>query len=240
MSEAILGEQWFNLLKDEIQQPYFQELTQKLKEEFKLYKIYPAPKDIFKAYKITPPESVRILLLGQDSYCFTNDADGLAFSSQQSETPFSLRMIFRELDRDLFHTKNKEEFKQKFPTNNLENWSKKGVFLLNSCLTVRAGLPGSHANMGWEQFIYKTVDLLYKSGRPVLFVCFGNEAKKIVEQCRVNNTNTQPVFYFGHPATASKGKGKDLFSGCNFGSKVNHWLWKNGLEEINWKLDENV
>lgn len=237
MNQGLLGEKWFNLLKDEIEKPYFQELKEQLKVLYKTEKVYPSPSNIFRAYQVTDPDSIRVVIIGQDAYPF-GEADGLAFSTYLSETPFSLRMIFRELDRDLFHTKNKEEFKTIFPTNNLENWSKKGIFLLNSCLTVKAGEPSSHSKLGWQPFIYRTVELLYSQNKPVIFVCFGTEAKKIVEECRVNNSNVQPVFYFGHPATASKGKGKDIFSGCSFGSKVNHWLWRNGLEEIYWGLDK--
>lgn len=151
-------------------------------------------------------------------------------------------MVFREVDRDVVKAKTYEEFKEAFPTNNLTSWSKQGVFLLNSALTVRAGLPNSHSEIGWQEFTYTVLKLLYNDERPKVFMSWGGEAHAITDKLKTIGMHNHIILEAGHPASGSHGK--DQFSGCNHFSKANHYLRKRGITEINWTLnvkkEENV
>lgn len=163
-------------------------------------------------------------------------AHGIAFSSPSSETPASLRTIFREIDRDILQTQDKKEFKAKFPTNNLGCWAKQGILLLNSCLTVRAGLPGSHKSLGWNWFLGSIIERLIPTAS--IFVTWGKEARDLLALTsfsRSYDPNKQLYLDAGHPATGAKGK--DTFSGCNHFSKINRWLLSRNLEPIKWTTD---
>ena len=233
MNSNLISPNWFNILKEEFEKQYLIDLKEKLTIEYGTYKIYPAPGNIFKAFLLTPPEKVRVVCIGQDSYPNGDHADGLAFSSQQEETPFSLQRILRECDRDVIKTTNYQEFKAAFPSNDLSSWAKKGVLLLNSALTVRAGEAGSHHHLGWDKFILSVLQYINNKEDCVQFVSMGKEAAKLLEQLEVKEQHR--YIYTGHPASGAHGK--DLFSGCNIFSKINYHFWKKGLEEINWKLN---
>ena len=233
MNKQLIGDKWFEVLKEEFELQYFIDLKEKLKEEYSKYKIYPAPGNIFRAFLLTPPDKVRVVWCGQDCYPNGDHADGLAFSSQQEETPFSLQRILRECDRDVIKTTNYKEFKEAFPSNDLTSWAKKGVLLLNSALTVRAGEVGSHQHLGWDKFILATLKYINNKEDCIQFIAFGKEAANLIEQLEVKEQHR--YIYTGHPATGAHGK--DLFSGCNIFSKINYHFWKKGLQEIDWKLN---
>ncbi len=235
MNQVLLGESWYNQLKEELEKPYFVQLKTKMKEEYGTYKCCPPPNLIFRAFKETPFEQVRVVIISQDPYPQNDVADGLTFSTQQPETPFSLQRVFREVDRDVIKTKDKAEFKKYFPNNDLTPWARKGILLLNSCLTVRAGQVNSHHGLGWEKFIEVTLNLLQKTTTPKVFITFGKDARVVLENSYVENT-VHGYFDAGHPASGAHGI--DLFSGCNVFSKTNHFLNKRGLEPINWKLND--
>lgn len=232
MNKEMMGESWFNQLQQELEQPYFQNIKEQLRNEYSTYKIYPKPIEIFKAFQLTPFEKTRVVILGQDPYPFGNHAHGLAFSSQQQDTPASLKVILREVDRDIVKTKTLEEFKKAFPTNDLTNWAKQGVLLLNTSLTVRAGEPLSHNHIEWNKFVTKVLQLLWLDKSPKVFVLWGKEAQNTLKNVITDETNHHKILTAGHPATASKGK--DKFSGCNHFSKINYWFWRQNLPEINW------
>lgn len=236
MNSNLLGEKWYSILKEEFDKPYFLQLKQTLKEEYQKGKVYPKPSDIFRVFQVTDPTNIRCAVILQDPYPFGGHAHGVALSSLQEETPFSLQIVLRELDRDIFHTKSKEEFKTLFPNNNLEPWCKKGIMMLNACLTVRAGEPNSHNNIGWQQFTKSVVQYLWNDKQPKAFLLLGNDAAQLMEDF-VREGSPHKILEVGHPATAAKGKGKDVFSGKRVFSQVNHWFWKQGLEEINWSLN---
>lgn len=235
MNSNLLGESWFKILEEEVRQPYIKSLMDAVKSEYGLHKVYPSPSQVFEVFKLTPFEEVKVIIIGQDPY-HNGHAHGLAFSSLQKETPFSLQMIFREIDRDVVRTTNYDEFKQAFPTNNLTNYSKQGVFLLNTILTVRAGTAGSHANIGWEKFTKAVITKLYDDSKSKVFISWGAEAQKITNTLKLRSTANHLILESGHPATAAHGK--DKFSGCNFASKTNRYLLQNNLPEINWRLNE--
>jgi len=235
MTEQLVGEQWYKILGGEFETPYMTELKQKLRYEYSNYSVKPAPGEIFKAFQLTP--SPRVVIIGQDPYPFGNHADGLAFSSREKETPFSLRMILREVDRDVVRTKDYSEFKAAFPTNNLSNWAKQGVLLLNTVLTVRAGEVGSHASIGWKEFTSSVIRYLHQQDNPTCFIGWGTEAQKLIHDVFTNAAYSYPHqgFVAGHPASGAHGK--DKFSGNRHFSKINDWLMKNNMEEINWRLN---
>lgn len=234
MTAALMGEQWYELLKEEMALPYFDKLKQDLRAEYNTTKVCPSPYDIFTAFKLTPPDRARVIILSQDPYPFNGHAHGLAFSSLQKETPPSLRFILREVDRDVVRTKNYQEFKQAFPTNDLSSWAKQGVFLLNTVLTVRAGEVGSHSKLGWQQFTSKVLQILADDPSPKIFVLWGAEARKaIVEVASHATVANHFILDSGHPASGTHGK--DKFSGCSHFSKINLYLTKHGQAPIDWR-----
>lgn len=235
MNKIQLGNSWFNKLEEEVKKPYFKELMGKVVDEYSKYKVFPNPSQVFNAFTLTPFEDVKVVLIGQDPFA-SNHAHGLAFSSLQKETPFSLQLIFREVDRDVVRTNNYEEFKQAFPTNNLTPWTKQGVLLLNTVLTVRAGEPNSHVLLGWEIFTKYCLELLYETTEPKVFVAWGAEAQKLMNKVSSVVNPNHLYLEAGHPAAAAHGK--DRFSGCNHFSKTNRFLLDHNLSEINWKLNE--
>lgn len=241
MNQQLLGDQWYPLLKDEIEKEYFKKLKDSLRQEYTTNKCYPSPTDIFKVFQLCPLEKVRVVMLSQDPYP-SQHAHGLAFSSMQHDTPYSLQIILREVDRDIVRTENYKEFKEAFPTNNLTKWVQQGVFLLNVNLTVRAGIPMSHNNLGWQEFTTRVLELLIADKNPKVFVTLGAEANKtfisIVTRTVVDESNNHYILEVGHPASGAHGK--DKFSGCRIFSKINLYFLKNSLPLINWKLNEKT
>ena len=234
MNTELIGKPWFELLEEEFKQPYFLELKSTLQKEYTTVKCYPPPNKIFRAFQLTDPVTIKVVLIGMDPYPHGDFADGLAFSTHKEETPPSLRYIFREVDRDVVKTRDYQEFKQAFPTNDLSSWAKQGVLLLNPTLTVRAGEVGSHSKIGWDKFTHIVLRILTNDNQYKVFCLLGKAAKESTKG--INFQPNHKVLETGHPATAAHGK--DLFSGCNIFSKTNYYLWRNGVEEINWKTNE--
>lgn len=227
---------WYPLLKDELEQDYFISLKKSLMDEYTTQTVYPHPSNIFKAFEVTNLEDVKVVIIGQDPYPFGKHACGIALSSFEKETPASLRTVFREVDRDVIRTKNKEEFKKYFPNNDLTPWCNQGVLLLNACLTVRAEAPGSHDKFGWQKFTGKAIELLMSKKTPIVFASWGKSAENLILQNKEFKSDNHMFLTTGHPASGSHGK--DIFSGCNHFSQINNYLTKQGLTPINWKLHE--
>lgn len=238
MNQQALGDSWYPLLKDEMEKDYFKKLKEELKREYTTSKCYPAPNEIFKVFQLCPLENVRVVMLSQDPYP-SQHAHGLAFSSLQKDTPYSLQIIFRELDRDIIRTKNYKEFKEKFPSNDLTPWVERGVFLLNTNLTVRAGQPMSHNHLGWTEFTSKVIELIMTNATPKVFVLMGAEAKKLVLSIATRVVQDELANHYiietGHPASGAHGK--DKYSGCSMFSKVNRYFELKGLPGIDWRLN---
>lgn len=216
-----------------MEKEYCLQLKEKLVKEYREHKIYPKPLDIFRAFELTPFEQVKVVILGQDPYPFGDHADGLAFSSKLAETPASLRVILKEVDRDVVRTKDHKEFEKAFPTNDLTSWAKQGVLLLNTSLTVRAGEVNSHRGM-WRELLQEVLKSLWLDYTPKVFMLWGSEARENMWQEATLYTRKHKILEAGHPATASKGR--DLFSGSNHFSRANHYLEKQGIEPIEWRL----
>ena len=163
----MIGNKWDEILKEEYQKDYFKQLTEFVEKEYETKTIYPKKEDIFAAFKYTDYDDVRVVLLGQDPYHGPNQAEGLAFSVSNSVIkPPSLKNIFKELESDL---------EIQFPKlNSLKPWTKQGVLLLNSVLTVEEHKPASHKNRGWETFTDEVIKKLNEREEPIVFILWGN------------------------------------------------------------------
>lgn len=166
-------------------------------------------------------------------------ANGVALSSYSTETPASLKAVFRELDRDILKTTNLEEFYKALPNSDLTPWCKEGVLLVNTCLTVRAGIVNSHSKLGWQTFVQATLQAILSEDKPRVIIALGKDAKTVLRNT-LQVTAVPPttlILETGHPASASHGR--DTFSGCNIFSKTNLFFLRNGLPLIEWKLNKN-
>lgn len=217
------GNDWDELLKEEFQKEYYLRLRQFLIKEYSTKIIYPNMYKIFEALKLTPYKDVKVVILGQDPYPGRGQAHGLAFSVQKGVAiPPSLLNIFKELSQDL---------NCYIPNNGyLVPWAKQGVLLLNTSLTVVANRPNSHRNRGWEIFTDRIIQLLNAKETPIAFLLWGNNAKS---KAKYITNPKHLVLTAAHPSPLSAQRG---FFGCRHFSKVNAFLRKNGLEEINWQI----
>lgn len=215
---------WQTLLAGEKQQPYFQAILNFLKNEKAKGKIiYPKFHDIFNALKYTPFQNVRVVIIGQDPYHGANQAHGLCFSVQKGiAPPPSLKNIFKEMHHDLGVTIPKH--------GNLEKWAQQGVLLLNTILTVEAGLPHSHAQIGWATFTDRVICALNNEKRDLIFLLWGAPAQKKGE---LIDAGKHFILTAPHPSPFSANRG---FFGCKHFSKTNALLKKTGNVAIDWAL----
>lgn len=214
---------WADALKDEFEKEYFQKITSYLKHEIASgIVVYPKGGNIFKAFDSTPLNRVKVVILGQDPYHGKGQAHGLSFSVQEGvHQPPSLQNIFKELRDDL-----------RIPlpnTGNLELWAQRGVFLLNSVLTVRAGLPASHSKIGWSLFTDRVISILSEKREGVVFMLWGNYARSKRE---LIDHNKHLVLEAAHPSPLARG----AFFGCRHFSKANEYLIAKGKDPVNWSL----
>lgn len=222
--KELLDENWSIILKNEFQKDYFKNLELFLKDEYKNNCVFPEKSNIFNALNSTSYNDVKIVLLGQDPYHEEGQAHGLSFSVMPlMKIPPSLKNIYKELNSDIGCY---------IPNNGyLEKWSKQGVLLLNSVLTVRKGLANSHRNIGWQQFTDSIISSLNNKKTPVIFLLWGNYA--------INKENliTNPIHYIiksTHPSPLSAYRG---FLGSKPFSKSNIILTSNNLTPIDWQID---
>lgn len=234
MRADLIGEDWYNFLKDEFEKPYFKELWTFLSTEYKTTTIRPKATEIFNAFKLCRLDDCKVVIIGQDPYP-TSQAHGLAFSSLAGSVPASLRYIYKEIDTTLLHTADAAEFKKLMPNSNLTPWAKQGVLLLNAVLTVRDGQSNSHKGKGWETFTKEVVRRLILSDKKLVILLWGNDARALHDGANAANDN-QLVLRTGHPASGTHGK--DLFSGCNHFNLTNEYLESNKLKPIVWTLSE--
>lgn len=188
--------------------------------------IYPSEENIFRAFQLTNPDDVKVVILGQDPYHGENQAHGLSFSVQEGVSlPPSLRNIFKELTKDL------EPHGFKAPKNgDLTKWAKQGVLLLNAVLTVEAGQAGSHARRGWEEFTDAVIESLGQKNKGVVFILWGNYAIK--KRPLIDESN-HCVLTSVHPSPLSASRG---FLGSQPFSNANKYLQSIGKNPIDWLL----
>src|SRR5581483_7966395 len=173
MSEHIkLEPSWKAALEGEFGKEYFKNLSQFVREEYSHAIVYPPPKNIFRAFELTPFDRVKVVIFGQDPYHGAGQANGLCFAvNKDVALPPSLQNIFKEIESDL-------EQKLMHRTGDLERWAKQGVLLLNATLTVRGGLAGSHQHKGWEEFTDAAVKALNDTREHLVFMLWGRYAKE--------------------------------------------------------------
>lgn len=215
---------WKEILKDEFNKDYFQQVVAYLKMEKAMGRvIYPPGSLIFHAFDATPFNNVKVVLLGQDPYHGPSQAHGLAFSVQHGiKPPPSLVNIYKELHDDLGVP---------IPSHgHLEPWAKQGVFLLNASLTVRAAEPLSHAKTGWHEFTDRVIQKISDLKQNVVFLLWGRSAQD--KQVLIDETKHY-VLKAAHPSPFSADKG---FFGCRHFSKANEYLVKNRIDAIDWRL----
>ncbi len=213
---------WRSVLRDEIAQPYFVDLFIWLQNERTQFSIFPPEELVFSALSLTPPEQVRVVILGQDPYHGSGQAHGLSFSVQRGvRVPPSLRNIYAELQSDLgieapLH-------------GNLESWAHQGVLLLNTTLTVREGDAGSHAGHGWEKFTDAIISVLGSQQSHVVFVLWGSHAQKKSGLIQPQHT----ILTSAHPSPLSAHRG---FLGSRPFSQINQALTAHSQQAIDWRI----
>jgi len=215
---------WKAVLADELKKPYFQELQEFVTAEREKHPVYPPPEDVYNAFKYTPYDRVKVLLLGQDPYHDEGQAHGLCFSVRPGvRRPPSLVNILKELHADLGC---------RIPNNGcLVPWAERGVMLLNAVLTVRAHAPNSHKDRGWEKFTDAVIRALNERERPVVFALWGNYAQK---KKKLIDADRNPVVTGAHPSPLSAKK----FLGSKPFSAINQALASIGVEPIDWQLPD--
>lgn len=216
----MINKKWDVILKDEMKKDYFRKLGTFVKHEYATKRCFPEYKNIFNALRYTDYDEVKVVILGQDPYHGVGEAHGLSFSVQEGcKRPPSLDNIFKELESDLgIHREN----------NDLTDWAKQGVLLLNSIMSVQMDRPLSHQNHGWEQFTDAIISKLNEREKPVIFVFWGSYARSK----KVLITNSQhKIIESVHPSPLSAYRG---FFGSKPFSKINHYLKENGEKEIQW------
>ncbi len=212
---------WKAALEEEFGKPYFKELSKFVREEYVKNKIFPPPKDVFRAFDLCPFDTVKVVILGQDPYHGTGQANGLSFAVHEGiPLPPSLKNIFKEIEDDL-------KIKP-LANGDLSRWAKQGVLLLNATLTVRASTPGSHQKKGWEEFTDAAIKALSDQREHLVFILWGNYAK---QKGAVIDRSKHCVIESPHPSPFSAYNG---FFGSKPFSKTNVYLKKQGLVEIDW------
>ena len=224
---GMIDNDWLPALKPEFAKPYYRDLFEFVKAEYSRVVVYPPADDIFNAFHFTPLSKVKVVILGQDPYHNVNQAHGLSFSvpPSQKEIPPSLQNIYKELQDDLGCY---------IPNNGyLKKWAAQGVLMLNTVLTVRAHQANSHQNRGWEQFTDAVINAVNEQDRPIVYLLWGRPAQSKIPML----TNPKHLILKApHPSPLSAYRG---FFGCRHFSQTNEFLETNGLEPIDWQI-ENI
>ena len=217
----MIGNDWDEVLQVIWNSNGFKHFYNKIMEEYDIKTIYPRKDYIFNALKLTNYENTKVVIVGQDPYHGDGEAHGLSFSVQDGvRRPPSLNNIFKELKDDLGIVRTR---------NDLTDWAKQGVLLLNSIMTVERDKPLSHKNKGWEIFTDMIITKLNEREKPVIFVLWGSYARSK----KIYITNPQHyIIESVHPSPLSASRG---FFGSKPFSKINFFLKEHHLEEIEWE-----
>ncbi|WP_314348686.1 uracil-DNA glycosylase [Granulicatella elegans] len=212
---------WNKILKEEMQKDYYQELQAFVQKRRSEVRVFPEEKNVFNALELTPFESVKVVILGQDPYHGFGQAHGLSFSVQKGiPLPPSLKNIYKELQEDIGG---------EFPTEgDLSHWAKQGVLLLNTVLTVEEGNANSHKGKGWERLTNRLIESLNELKHPVIFILWGKPAQD-KEKLIINPNHV--ILKAPHPSPLSAYRG---FFGSKPFSRVNGILIQQGQTPIRW------
>lgn len=212
---------WNEILADEMQKDYYQELQAFVQKRRAEVRVFPEEKNVFNALELTPFESVKVVILGQDPYHGFGQAHGLSFSVQKgTPLPPSLKNIYKELQEDIGG---------EFPTEgDLSHWAKQGVLLLNTVLTVEEGNANSHKGKGWGRLTNRLIESLNELNHPVIFILWGKPAQD-KEKLIINPNHV--ILKAPHPSPLSAYRG---FFGSKPFSRVNDILIQQGQTPIRW------
>ncbi|MBQ1939460.1 MAG: uracil-DNA glycosylase [Alistipes sp.] len=219
--EVKIAQDWKELLSEEFDKPYFEELISFVKEEYATRRIYPRGSNIFRAFDKCPVEKLKVVIIGQDPYHGPGQANGLCFSVADG-VPFppSLRNIFQEVSTDTGAP---------IPSSgNLDRWAEQGVLLLNAVLTVREHEAASHAGRGWEQFTDAVVRAIAARKEGIVYLLWGSYAQR---KGAIADPQKNCILKSVHPSPLSVYRG---FWGCKHFSKANNYLIAHGQTPINW------
>lgn len=220
--EVAINASWKEKLRTEFDKDYFKELAEFVRTQYLRETIYPPPKEVFRAFDLTPYEEVKVVILGQDPYHGKGQANGLCFAVQEGMTlPPSLKNIFKELEDDLGE-------KLVHTSGDLSRWAKQGVLLLNATLTVQAATAGSHQGKGWEEFTDAVIEKLSEEKEHLVFILWGNYAR--TKGAKIDRAK-HCVIESAHPSPFSAYSG---FFGSKPFSKTNEYLKRVGKEPVNW------
>ena len=216
-----ISESWKNLLQEEFDKPYFEELARFVKSEYSAGQVFPAGRNIFRAFDKCPFDKLKVVIIGQDPYHGVGQANGLCFSVDDGvQYPPSLQNIFKEIHDDIGSP---------IPSSgNLDRWAEQGVLLLNAVLTVRAHQAASHAGRGWEQFTDAVVRTIAERKEGVVYMLWGNYAQR---KGQIADPERNLILKSVHPSPLSVYRG---FFGCKHFSKANDYLIQQGKEPIVW------
>lgn len=216
---------WEKALQGEFSKDYYRKLFLYIKEQYAKVAVYPRSDEIFTAFHLTPLDQVKVVILGQDPYHNEGQAHGLCFSVKpQVEIPPSLVNIYQELHDDLGC---------RIPNHGyLTSWAEQGVLMLNTVLTVQAHKPMSHRNVGWEEFTDAAIRAVNDQDRPVVFILWGKPAQ---EKTKMLSNPKHLVLKAPHPSPLSAYRG---FFGSKPFSQTNDFLQKNGVDPINWQIND--
>jgi len=227
MNRAIqLRQEWLQLLESEFDATYMKQLGAFLREaKAEGKEIYPPGNQFFAALEATPPDSVKVVILGQDPYHGPGQAHGLSFSVRgRQRIPPSLQNIFRELHADLGV--------QPPAHGDLSAWARQGVLLLNSVLSVERGVAGAHQGKGWERFTDAVIAAVNAGTSPVVFMLWGAQAQR---KGSTIDRDRHCVLTAPHPSPLSAHRG---FLGCQHFSQANRFLMENQREPVDWSISE--
>jgi len=213
---------WNEILAEEMEKDYYQELQAFVQKRRAEVRVFPEEKNVFNALELTPFESVKVVILGQDPYHGFGQAHGLSFSVQKGiPLPPSLKNIYKELQEDIGG---------ELPTEgDLSHWAKQGVLLLNTVLTVEEGNANSHKGKGWETLTNRLIESLNELNHPVIFILWGKPAQD--KEKLITNPN-HIILKAPHPSPLSAYRG---FFGSKPFSRVNDILIQQGQSPIRWK-----
>lgn len=217
----LLGESWAEALADEVKKPYFKKIVSSVAAARKSNNppVYPPAHMTFAAFKKTPLDETRVVIIGQDPYHGAGQGMGLCFSVQKGITiPPSLRNIFKEQGQKPSH-------------GDLSSWADQGVFMLNALLTVPEKSPMGHKAFGWETFTSAVVGVLANRKKPICFLLWGKPAQ--LKASAVSKIKHHCVLNAGHPSPMSM----KLFFGCDHFNKANQWLEQQDMKPINWNIE---
>ncbi len=222
---AAIDNDWLPAISTEFKKPYYANLYRFVKEEYSKTLVFPPADEIFSALHLTPLSKVKVVILGQDPYHNVGQAHGLCFSVRPDvEIPPSLVNIYKELQTDCGC---------RIPNNGyLVKWAEQGVLLLNTVLTVRAHQANSHQGKGWEQFTDAIIQAVNAEDRPIVYLLWGRPAQS--KMSMLNNPKHK-VLTAPHPSPLSAHRG---FFGCRHFSQANAFLVENGLEPIDWQIED--